>query len=82
MIAYPNGRHDERVVAIARAEGLTSGVAVRNAKARLPLDPGEVMTLPRVFLRGGPSIVEQCILSRSDLRPLAAMRSLLTRTVP
>ena len=75
-IAYPNGNHDDRVVAVAEREGLKVGFIADAGKAALPLAPESMMRLPRFSLDGGPGIVGECLRCRSDLGLTAAARRL------
>lgn len=76
VIAYPNGNHDDRIVAIAEQEGLTVGLTVREAKTALPLRPGRHMRIPRYFLSGREDIDQACRACRSDLQLRYALRRL------
>jgi len=79
IIAYPDGAHDERVLGIARSEGLRLGAIVEPRKNRLPLDDRAAMTMTRCFIRADGRVADECRSCRSDvqlrnlLRPLKTM---------
>lgn len=74
VIAYPNGNHDDRVVRIAREQGLQVGFTVEERKATVPLDPDQRMRIPRYALLGRGDIVDECRSCRSDVQLLHALR--------
>jgi peptidoglycan/xylan/chitin deacetylase (PgdA/CDA1 family) len=76
VIAYPNGNHDDRIVAIAEQEGLKVGLTVEEAKTVLPLRAGRHMRIPRYFLSGREDIDRECRACRSDLQLRYALRRL------
>ncbi len=65
VIAYPNGNHDARVVALARREGLGLGFVTEPRRARLPLSADGAMTIGRYALDGGPGLRDPCRLCQS-----------------
>ena len=76
VIAYPNGDHDARVVALARREGLTLGFVTEPRRARLPLSADGAMTIGRYALDGGPGLRDQCRLCQSGLQLVHGSRRL------
>jgi peptidoglycan/xylan/chitin deacetylase (PgdA/CDA1 family) len=71
IIAYPNGNFDDRIIRIARAEGLRLGVVVEPRKNRLPLTERAQMTIGRYLVQGGNTLLDECQRSRSDVQLLS-----------
>lgn len=76
VIAYPNGDHDDRIVALAEREGLRVGLTVEATKSPLPLAPDQRMRIPRYFLSGEEDIERECRGCRSDVQLRHALRRL------
>ena len=76
VIAYPNGNHDARVVALARREGLGLGFVTEPRRARLPLSGDGAMTIGRYAVDGGPGLRDQCRLCQSGLQLVHGSRRL------
>lgn len=68
IIAYPSGSYDERVVDIARSEGIELGVTTVQEKNSLPIAPGGRMTIARYFLEPKPAIRIHGLRSRGNIR--------------
>ena len=74
VVAYPNGDHDDRVIATAEVEGLQIGMTVESRKAPALLDARQRMRIPRYALLGRDDIVSECRSCRSDVQLLHALR--------
>jgi peptidoglycan/xylan/chitin deacetylase (PgdA/CDA1 family) len=80
-IAYPNGRVNDRVCEIARAQGLKIGFAANRRKEYLPyaLSPERRMLLGRFPPLGSLAIQQQADYFRSDLMLVERLQSLKQR---
>jgi peptidoglycan/xylan/chitin deacetylase (PgdA/CDA1 family) len=75
-IAYPHGRCDERVVHLAKEEGLRLGFTVGSAVNRLPLAESRLMRLSRYSVNLDHPMAEECRICHGDSRFLSTARKI------
>jgi peptidoglycan/xylan/chitin deacetylase (PgdA/CDA1 family) len=80
-IAYPNGAHNDKVVAASREIGLKIGFTIRPHKCRLPLDhqSPNLLRLGRFCPHGGAPMPTQCRTYRSDVLVYGLLREAYLR---
>jgi peptidoglycan/xylan/chitin deacetylase (PgdA/CDA1 family) len=80
-VAYPNGAHDDEVVAACREVGLKIGFTIRPHKVPLPVDKESpnLLRLGRFCPHGEAPIATQCRTYRSDLLVYGKLREAYLR---
>jgi peptidoglycan/xylan/chitin deacetylase (PgdA/CDA1 family) len=66
ILAYPDGRYDQRSIAAATDAGLRLAVTVGPGKTSLPLSANAAMTIARAWVPCGNGLAPACVRSRSD----------------
>jgi peptidoglycan/xylan/chitin deacetylase (PgdA/CDA1 family) len=69
IIAYPNGAHDQRVIAACNEAGLKVGFTIRPQKNVIPRvsQSASLLQMGRFVLQGSDPIARQCRTFRSDV---------------
>jgi peptidoglycan/xylan/chitin deacetylase (PgdA/CDA1 family) len=80
-IAYPNGAHNDEVIAACREVGLKIGFTIRPHKTHLPMDEKStnLLRLGRFCPHGEAPIATQCRTYRSDLLVYGKLRDAYLR---
>ena len=75
-IAYPHGRYDERVIRLAKEEGLRLGFTVGSTVNPLPLAESRLMRLSRYSVNLDHPMREECRVCHGDSRFLSTAREI------